>query len=120
MRNKKLDFKHKVAAFYTSEYDAVFVEHLNLKGMLEGERDGRNTAEVGWREFITILKHHGRKRGWHVVDVNPGDATKTCHECGVKTRNRCGFGSTHVRRVGLKPTVIITLHSVSGTEGCGN
>jgi putative transposase len=22
MRNKKLDFKHKVAAFYTSEYDA--------------------------------------------------------------------------------------------------
>ena len=32
MRQKKLDFKHKVAAFYTREYDAVFVEDLNVKG----------------------------------------------------------------------------------------
>jgi len=31
MRQKKADFKHKVAAFYTSEYDAVFVEDLNVK-----------------------------------------------------------------------------------------
>jgi len=103
MRNKKLDFKHKLAAFYTSEYDAVFVENLNVKGMLEGERNGRNTAEVGWRDFITILKHHGQKRGCHVVEVDPEDTTKACHECGVKTKKplwvrehscpSCGFAT---------------------------
>jgi len=85
IRNKKADFKHKVAAFYTREYDAVFVENLNVKPMLEGERNGRNTAEVGWREFITILTHHGRKRGCHVVEVDPADTTKKCNQCGVKT-----------------------------------
>ena len=85
MRQKKLDFKHKVAAFYTREYDAVFVEDLNVKPMLEGNRNGRNTAEVGWRDFITILKHHGRKRGCHVVEVAPEDTTKVCNQCGVKT-----------------------------------
>jgi len=85
MRNKKLDFKHKVAAFYTSEYDAVFVEDLNVKPMLEGDKNGRNTHEVGWREFITLLKHHGRKRGCHVVEVDPEDTTKACNQCGVKT-----------------------------------
>jgi len=85
MRNKKRDFKHKVAAFYTSEYDAVFVEDLNVKPMLEGERNGRNTHEVGWRDFITILKHHGKKRGCHVVEVDPADTTKACNKCGVKT-----------------------------------
>ena len=85
MRNKKLDFKHKVAAFYTREYDAVFVENLNVKGLLEGDRNGRNTHEVGWRDFITILKHHGRKRGCHVVEVAPANTTKECNECGVKT-----------------------------------
>ena len=86
MRQKKLDFKHKVAAFYTRQYDAVFVENLNVKGMLEGKRNGRNTAAVGWRDFITILKHHGRKRGCHVVEVDPEDTTKACYECGVKTK----------------------------------
>ncbi len=86
IRQKKLDFKHKVAAFYTSEYDAVFVEDLNVKPMLEGDRNGRNTHEVGWRDFITILKHHGRKRGCHVVEVSPADTTKQCHECGIKTK----------------------------------
>jgi putative transposase len=85
MRNKKLDFKHKVAAFYTSEYDAVFVEDLNVKPMLEGDKNGRNTHEVGWRDFITLLKHHGRKRGCHVVEVDPEDTTKACNQCGVKT-----------------------------------
>ena len=85
MRQKKLDFKHKVAAFYTREYDAVFVEDLNVKGMLEDDRNGRNTAEVGWRDFITILKHHGRKRGCHIVEVDPEDTTKECNQCGVKT-----------------------------------
>jgi putative transposase len=85
MRNKKQDFKHKVAAFYTREYDAVFVENLNVKSMLEGSRNGRNTAEVGWRDFITILKHHGNKRGCHVVEVDPEDTSKECNQCGVKT-----------------------------------
>ncbi|KAB7514954.1 IS200/IS605 family element transposase accessory protein TnpB [Halosegnis rubeus] len=85
MRNKKSDFKHKVAAFYTTEYDAVFVENLNVKGMLESGRNSRNTHEIGWRDFITILKHHGRKRGCHVVEVDPKDTTKACNECGVKT-----------------------------------
>ena len=61
MRQKKLDFKHKLAAFYTSEFDAVFVEDLNVKSMLEDDKNGRNTHEVGWRAFIAILKHHGNK-----------------------------------------------------------
>jgi putative transposase len=85
MRNKKQDFKHKIAAFYTREYDAVFVEDLNVKSMLEGCGNGRNTAEVGWRDFITILKHHGNKRGCHIVEVDPEDTTKECNQCGVKT-----------------------------------
>lgn len=28
MSNKKRDYKHKLAHFYTTEYDAVFVEEL--------------------------------------------------------------------------------------------
>lgn len=85
MQNRKRDFKHKLAAFYTTEYDAVFVEDLNVKSMLERVRDGRNTHEVGWRDFISLLKHHGRKRGCHIVEVPPEGTTKECANCGVSS-----------------------------------
>ncbi|MFC7209075.1 RNA-guided endonuclease InsQ/TnpB family protein [Natronoarchaeum sp. GCM10025321] len=85
MSNKKQDFKHKLAHFYTTEYDAVFVEDLNVKSMLEGYQSARNKAEVGWREFLTILEHHGNKNGCHVVEVEARGTTKECAECGVET-----------------------------------
>lgn len=37
--------------------------------MLEGDGNTRNKAEVGWRDFITIRKHHGRKSSCHIVEV---------------------------------------------------
>ncbi|MFB6139080.1 MAG: RNA-guided endonuclease InsQ/TnpB family protein, partial [Halosimplex sp.] len=85
MRNKKRDYKHKLAHAYTTEYDAVFVEDLDVKSMLEGDGNARNKAEVGWRDFISILKHHGRKHGCHVVEVKPEGTTKECASCGVET-----------------------------------
>lgn len=85
MSNKKRDFKHKLAHFYTTEYDAVFVEDLNVKGLLESPQNAQNKAEVGWRDFLTILEHHGEKNGCHVVEVEPRGTTKECAECGVET-----------------------------------
>ena len=86
MTAKKQDFKHKLAHFYTSQYDAVFVEGLNVRGMLEGPGNARNKAEVGWRDFITILEHHGDKNACHVQEINPRGTTKECSSCGVETR----------------------------------
>ena len=83
--NRQRDYKHKLAHFYTTQYDAVFVENLNIKGMLESPQNTRNTAEVGWRDFITILEHHGEKNGCHVVGVDPRGTTKECASCGAET-----------------------------------
>ncbi|MGQ4554983.1 RNA-guided endonuclease TnpB family protein [Halobellus sp. GM3] len=85
MSNKKRDFKHKLAHFYTTEYDAVFVEDLNVKGMLESPQNARNKAEVGWRDFLTILEHHGDKNACHILEVEPRGTTKECAECGAET-----------------------------------
>ncbi|MFT4965059.1 MAG: putative transposase, partial [Halobacteriales archaeon] len=82
MRNKKRDYKHKLAHAYTTESDAVFVEDLDVKSMLEGDENARTKAEVGWRDFIRILKHHGRKHGCHVVEVESAGTTKECASCG--------------------------------------
>ncbi|WP_254531279.1 RNA-guided endonuclease InsQ/TnpB family protein [Natrinema gelatinilyticum] len=85
MSNKKRDYKHKLAHYYTTEHDAVFVEDLNVTSLLEASGNARNKAEVGWRNFSTILKHHGRKNGCHVIEVEPSGTTKECASCGVET-----------------------------------
>lgn len=85
MSRKKRDFKHKLARFYTTEYDAVFLEDLDVKGMVEGEGNSRNKAEVGWRDMISIFEHHGEKNGCHVIQVEASGTTKECASCGVET-----------------------------------
>jgi len=101
MSNKKHDFKHKLAHFYTTEYDAVFLEDLNVKGMLETDENARNKHEVGWRDLISVFEHHGEKNGCHVETVAPAGTTKDCAQCGseadkpvwVRTHDcpTCGF-----------------------------
>jgi putative transposase len=85
MSRKKHDFKHKLAHFYTTEYDAVFLEDLNVKEMLKDADSARHKAEVGWRDMISIFEHHGAKNGCHVITVDPRGTTKECAECGVET-----------------------------------
>ncbi|WP_312911878.1 RNA-guided endonuclease InsQ/TnpB family protein [Natronosalvus caseinilyticus] len=85
MSNKKRDYKHKLAHFYATEYDAVFVENLNVKSMLESDGNARNKAEVGWSDFRRILEHHCDKHGTHYVEVPAQGTTKECARCGVET-----------------------------------
>ena len=82
MSEKKWDYKNKLAHYYTTHYKAVFLEDLNIKGMLEGPQNARNKAEVGWRDVISIFQHHGKKNGCYVVPVKPENTTLDCASCG--------------------------------------
>jgi putative transposase len=111
MTDRKDDFKHKLAHFYTTECEAVFVEDLDVRGMLEGDGNARNKAEVGWRGFIRVLKRHGEKNGCHVVEVEPNGTTKECARCGVEVEKplwvrthscpSCGFETDRDRNAAL-------------------
>jgi len=85
--NKKRDFNHKLADFYTTEYGAVFVEDFDVRGMIAGDGTVRNKVEVGWRSFISTFNHHGEKNGCHVIKVDPPGTTKECSRCGAEVEN---------------------------------
>jgi putative transposase len=87
MTNKKDNFNHKLAHFYTTQYDAVFLEDLNVKGMLEGAGNARNQAEVRWRDLIDVVEHHGEKNGYHVLTVDPDGTTKEYASCRAVSEN---------------------------------
>ncbi|ACV12369.1 transposase, IS605 OrfB family [Halorhabdus utahensis DSM 12940] len=83
--NKRRDFLHKLAHYYVETYDVVAVEDLNVRGMMEQDRNSRNTAHSAWRTFIEILRYKAESAGTHLVEVNPRGTTKECSNCGVET-----------------------------------
>ncbi|TKX55693.1 transposase [Halorubrum sp. SP3] len=85
IRQKVLDYQHKLTIWLVTEYDAVFVEDLNVAEMLQGDGNARNKQAAAWRQFITLLEYKGELYGTHVVQVEAAGTTKECATCGVET-----------------------------------
>ncbi len=85
IKRKVLDYQHKITTWLVREYDAVFVENLNVKGMLEQSHNARNKQDAAWRQFITLLEYKADLYGCHVVQVEARGTTKECARCGVDT-----------------------------------
>ncbi|QSG14958.1 Transposable element [Halapricum desulfuricans] len=85
IRRKVLDYQHKLTTWLVREYDAVFVEDLNVAGMLQADENARNKHDAAWRQFITLLEYKGNLYGTHVVQVEARGTTKECAKCGVET-----------------------------------
>ncbi|WP_135806807.1 RNA-guided endonuclease InsQ/TnpB family protein [Halorussus marinus] len=85
IKRKVEDFQHKITTWLVREYDAVFVEDLDVKGMLEDSHLARNTQDAAWRQFISLLEYKAELYGTHVVQVEAAGTTKECAKCGVET-----------------------------------
>jgi len=85
LSNKRKDFIEKLARSYTTQYDAVFLEKLNVRGMLEQDSNGRNIASMSWSDAIKTFERHGDKNGCHVETVPPDGTTKRCARCDVES-----------------------------------
>lgn len=85
IKRKVLDYQHKITTWLVREYDAVFVEDLNVKEMLEQSHNARNKQDAAWRQFITLLEYKADLYGCHVKQVEARGTTKECASCGVET-----------------------------------
>ena len=85
IRQKVLDYQHKLTTWLVTEYDAVFMEDLNVAEMLQGDGNARNKQAAAWRQFITLLEYKGELYGTHIVQVEAAGTTKECATCGVET-----------------------------------
>jgi len=85
VKNRREDYREKLAHWYTREYDAVFLEDLDVASMTQQDRNARNIAAMSWRATLQAFERHGEKNGCHVVLVDPAGTTKQCANCGVET-----------------------------------
>ena len=85
MTNKKDAYIHYVVNKLLTSYDSIFMEDLNVQGMLRNHHLAKAIQEVGFYKFKEILTNKALVNNKQVVSVDMFyPSSKTCHNCGYK------------------------------------
>lgn len=101
--DQRKDFLHKLSHQCVLENQEIFIEDLNVKGMMKNRRLAGSIGDSGWSEFVRQLKY---KAGWYgrkltqigrfepsskmcsscdelKQDLSLSDRTWTCSSCNI-------------------------------------
>lgn len=85
MTNKKETYIHYVVNKLLQSYDTIFMEDLNVQGMLRNHSIAKAISEVGFYKFKEILSNKALVNDKQVVFVDRFyPSSKTCSKCGYK------------------------------------
>jgi len=83
--NQRSNFLHQESSRLVNENQVIYLETLNVKGMLKNRHLSKSIADSGWGEFLRQLKYKSHWRGSVVVQVGMWEATsKLCSSCSYK------------------------------------
>jgi putative transposase len=86
--NSRLDNLHKVSTELIKKYDIIYLEDLNIKGMIKNHKLSKHIADASWGKFIALLEY---KAEWNEKEVIKIDrffpSSKQCNCCGYINQN---------------------------------
>lgn len=105
--NSRNDNLHKVSTQLVKNYDIIFLESLNIKGMMskckpKKDENGkflpngqsakrglnRSIADANWSKFISILEYKAKWNDKQIVKIGRFyPSSKSCHKCGFINQN---------------------------------
>jgi putative transposase len=84
IRNQRNDFLHKVANLYIERYGTIFVEDLNIIGLIRNSHLSKSISDSSWGKFFELLSYKAEDAGRIVVKVPPRNTSQICSYCGEK------------------------------------
>lgn len=88
MTNKKYAYIHYVVNELLSRYDSIFMEDLNVQGMLRNHNLAKSISDVGFSMFKEILTTKALVNDKQVISVDRFyPSSKTCSKCGYKKKD---------------------------------
>lgn len=83
IRDTRKDFLHKTSNSIAKNYDGIFVEDLNIKGMMKNHCLAKSIGDVSWSEFNRQLEYKCKWSFKHYLKIGRFEPTsKTCSNCG--------------------------------------
>lgn len=88
LTNQKIAYIHSVVNELLTYYDTVFMEDLNVQGMLKNHKLAKAIQEVGFYRFKSVLQSKALVNDKQVVFIDRFyPSSKTCSCCGYKKRD---------------------------------
>lgn len=81
--NQRKDFLQKLSTNIIKNQDTIFVEDLNIKGMLQNHNLAKSIGDVSWSEFFRMLKYKADRYGKNVIEIGRFEPSSKMCECGV-------------------------------------
>ena len=83
LTNQRLNYIHYVVNSLLTTYDYIFMEDLNVQGMLRNHHLAKAIQEIGFYAFKNVLKNKALLNNKLVIEVDRFYASsKTCNKCG--------------------------------------
>lgn len=83
LTNQRLNYIHEVVNSLLRTYDYIFMENLNVQGMLKNHKLSKAIQELGFYTFKNTLKNKAMMNDKFVIEVDRWFASsKTCNNCG--------------------------------------
>ena len=85
IRNKRNDFLQKLSTKLVKSHDKIVVESLNVKKLLMSSSVSmaRSISDVGWRQFLQMVKYKCEHLGKILVEVGQFfPSSQLCSSCG--------------------------------------
>ena len=81
--NQRKDFLHNESRRIVNENQVIYLEKLNVKGMMKNRHLSKSIADSGWSEFVRQLKYKAHWNGSIIVQIGQWEpSSKLCSTIG--------------------------------------
>ena len=81
--NSRVDYLNKCSISLVRRYDVIYIEDLNVKGIVRNRHLAKSATDASWGRFVSMLKY---KADWNDKKVVKIDryfpSSQTCNVCG--------------------------------------
>jgi len=102
IKNQRRDFLHKVANFYISNFQTIYIEDLNISRLTKSRYLSRHIADSSWGMFFNLLSYKAAGAGRAVIKVTPYGTSQICSGCGEKVSKSLSDRVHHCPFCGLR------------------
>lgn len=88
IKNKRLDYLHKLSTKIANLYDVVCIEDLNMKDLSnKGFGNGKATMDNGYGMFTFMLEYKLNERGKYLIKIDKWyPSSQICSDCGNRQK----------------------------------
>jgi len=86
--NQRHDFLHKLSKQLTCNNQAIYIESLSIRNMVQNHHLAKSISDSGWSTFVNMLKYKGSWYGCHIIEIDRWfPSSKRCNNCGYINNN---------------------------------